>query len=86
MSCGVGAPEVAGVCRVLRSEACGACGAETRPACFAGHMQHPALAAGNDEAAEEEQFSGGRRRIWIEARSSGGCGESHVGTGKTMIF
>ena len=53
--------ELAGGSKVLPSEAYGGCGAETRPAYTAGHMQHLVLAAGGDEAAQREQPSVGRR-------------------------
>lgn len=49
------------VSRVLCCEAYGGCGADTRPVCTVGYMQHPALVAGDDEAVQTEQVSGGRR-------------------------
>lgn len=49
------------VSRVFCCEAYGGCGADTKPVCTVGYMQHPALVAGDDEAVHTEQVSGGRR-------------------------
>ena len=64
--------ELAGGFKVLPSEAYGGCGAETRPAYTAGGMQHPVFAAGDDEPAEREQPSVGRRSHALVAAKSPG--------------